>query len=118
MYSPSWLTNAPFLVDAEDRNDPNILTIYGEDTEVYTSCSVTFRNRFYVFGGLSQKRQISEVTQCKLKRIGTLDFDHQFWDCTNVGDKEIYLCFGINCFDQCRSADDPLGSYRKEYKVK
>ena len=79
---------------------------------------VTFRNRFYVFGGLSQERQISEVTQCELKRIGTLDFDHQFWDCTNVGDKEIYLCFGINCFDQCRSADDPLGSYRKEYKVK
>ena len=77
---------------------------------------VTFRNRFYVFGGLSQERQISEVTQGELKRIGTLDFDHNLGACSNVDDREIYLCFDLSKYDnmkQCRSAYDPLGKFTK-----
>ena len=103
----------PLLVDAEGRKDPYIIMVHGEETEVYVSCSVTYRNKFYVYGGSDQKRQISEVKQCELKRIGTLDFDHKYGSCSNVDDQEIYLCFGDNESKQCRSAIDPLESFTK-----
>ena len=59
----------------------------------------------------NQKRQISEVTQCKLKRIGTLDFDHRWGACSNVDDREIYLCFSRYEVKQCRAAVDPLAEF-------
>ena len=102
---------APLLVDAKGRNDPSVTMSVGENTEVFNSCSVTYRNRFYVFGGDRQKRQISEVAQCELRRIGTLDFIHYYGACNNFGDREIYLCFGVWATKQCRSAVDPLGNF-------
>ena len=33
------------------------------------------------------------VTQCELRRIGTLDFDHEEVACSKVDDRKIYLCF-------------------------
>ena len=58
-------------------------------------------------------RQISEVTQCGLKRIKSLEFDHRFGGCSNVDDKEIYLCFDDLDTKQCWSGDDPLGKFTK-----
>ena len=104
------------LMDAEGRHD-NIPLSFGTNTTVFWSCSVTYRNRFYVFGGniaLEQHRQISEVTQCELRRIGTLDFGHRLGACSNVDDRKIYLCFSYE-FEadrrQCRSAVDPLQKF-------
>ena len=71
-YDQKW--KAPLLVDAKGRIDPNIAMVIGKETEVYKSCSLTYRNRFYIFGGENEKWQISEVTQCELRRIGTLPF--------------------------------------------
>ena len=85
--------------------------LFGKETEVHHSCSVTYRNRFYVFGGDQHKRQISEVTKCELTRIGNLDFDHHWGSCSSVNDQEIYLCFDWSNTYQCRSADDPLGRF-------
>ena len=73
---------APLLVDAKGRSDTNFTMSFGRETEVYHSCSVTYRNRFYIFGGNERRRQISEVTHCELKRIGTLGFDHYAGDRT------------------------------------
>ena len=101
----------PLLVDADGRSDTRIQISFGEETEVHDSCSVTYRNRFYVFGGFNQKRQISEVTLCELRKIGTLDFDHDRGACSNVDDRQIYLCFDFNHIRQCRSAVDPLGNF-------
>ena len=84
--------NVPVLVDAEGRLDSELMTVYGEETEVHGSCSVTYQNRFYMFGGKKQKRQISEVTECEVKRIGSLDFDHSEGACSD-NDHEIFLCF-------------------------
>ena len=98
------------LVDAKSRND-RIRLSKGENTEVEFSCSVTFHNRFYVFGGDRQSRQISEVTECGLKRIGTLHFDHVSGTCSNVDDREIYLCFDSRHLRQCRSGVDPNGDF-------
>ena len=107
------------LVNAKGQSNVN-MTIGSRDgpkgTEVFMSCSVTFRNRFYIFGGMEQHQQISEVTQCELRRIGTLDFRLWGGTCSNVDNREIYLCFSkdYNSIDgtkQCRSAVDPLGYF-------
>ena len=82
-----------------------------ENTEVYGSCSVTYRNKYYVFGGKVKMRQISEVAECKLRRIGSLDFDHSWAACSNVDNQKLYLCFDELDSKRCRSADDPLGKF-------
>ena len=109
--SPSGSYKPPLLVDAEGRSDSDIVMSFGTGTEVFNSCSVSFRNKFYVFGGRDETRQISEVAQCQLRRVGTLDFDHYFAACTNVDNREIYLCFDYNDEKQCRSSVDPLGNF-------
>ena len=50
-----------------------------------------------------------------MRRIGSLDFDHAAGACSNVDDREIYLCFHYEKADwkQCRSAADPLGRITK-----
>ena len=45
-----------------------------------------------VFGGWYEERQISRLDGFKLKRIGSLDFDHEDGACS-VMHGEIYLCF-------------------------
>ena len=59
-------------------------------------------------------RQISEVTHCGVRSLGTLDFDHFSGACSNVDNREIYLCFDCHfCKKQCRSAVDPLKKFVK-----
>ena len=55
--------------------------------------------------------QISEVTECELKRIGTLKFRHHAGACSNLDDRAIYLCFDVLYTRLCRSAVDPLGDF-------
>ena len=57
------------------------------------------------------RRQISEVTECEVKRIGSLSFNLKFGTCGNSGDREIYLCFDFDEAKQCRYAVDPLGNF-------
>ena len=102
---------SPFLIDAEGRSDSDVTISFGDFTEVSQSCSVTFRNKFYIFGGRIRKKQISEVTKCEVKRIGTLDFFHYYGACSNFDDREIFLCFDYNDPKQCRSGFDPLGNF-------
>ena len=103
----------PVVVDAEGRMDSNILFSHIGETEVYLSCSVMYRNKYYVFGGVRQMRQISELTGCELRRIGSLKFNHAYGSCSTFGDREILLCFDWNDNKQCRSAVDPLGDFTK-----
>ena len=85
--------------------------VFDENVQVSESCSVTWRNQFYVFGGSENKRQISQLTGCKLSLIGTLAFDHNYADCSIAGEDIIYLCFDYNDSKKCRSAADPLGNF-------
>ena len=51
---------------------------YGDQTSTHESCSLTFQNQFYVFGGAkseNQERQLSKVIDHRLERIGSLDFE-------------------------------------------
>ena len=101
------------LIDSADRQDGNFLMLIDSDSEVRSSCSVTWQNEFYVFGGNSKKRQISKLDGCELKSVGTLGFDHS-GSCSNMNDDTLYLCFNIDATEdymKCRSATDPLGSF-------
>ena len=72
--------NKPLLIDSVGKYD--VKFSMQENTEAYWSCSLKWRNKMIVFGGDSQKRQISEIDNCALKRIGDLSFDHDSGACT------------------------------------
>ena len=63
-----------------------------DDVEVYYSCAVTHQDQFYVYGGISYKRQIAKVTYKSLVKVGSLPFDFQMGGCSSTTDK-ILLCF-------------------------
>ena len=61
------------------------------------------------------RRQISKLSGCELRIIGTLKFDHHLGACTSVNDEKIYLCFNWDFADneRCRYANDPLATFTK-----
>ena len=83
----------------------------GSDTQVFYSCSITFKGKFYVFGGVNEKKQISVIDDCMLKRVGSLPFEFDLGACTNVNDFEFYLCFDYNNIKTCRKSSDPFGPF-------
>ena len=81
------------------REDRDFELIINDDTEVYLSCSVTFKNELFIFGGAQRKQQISKLVKCELKNIGRLGFNHRQAACANVNDDAIYLCFNDSAGD-------------------
>ena len=76
--------NKPLLTDINERED-YIDFAYEPDTEAFGSCSIKFENRFYVFGGRDEPRQISQIQDCKLSRVGSLEFDFFYGACASAG---------------------------------
>ena len=60
------------ITNANGKDDRDIDFIMGRNTEIEESCSLTWRGEHYVFGGNSQKRQISKIIGCELRNIGEL----------------------------------------------
>ena len=70
--------NVPVITDASGQFHSLSRFTFDENTSVWRSCSITFRNHFYIYGGDGdQERQISRVDGCRL-RIGELPFDHKY----------------------------------------
>ena len=112
-YSP---VSAPILVDANGRQDTNFEFLYGKDTSVHMSSSVTFQNEFFVFGGTgTYKNQLSKIVGTQLRRVGTLSFDHYYATSANVGDSFVYLCFNNDeaDFKKCRMANHPEAEFQQ-----
>ena len=87
---------------------------FGTATSVHRSCSVTFRNNFYIFGGAdSYNRQVSQLSVNRLERIGTLDFNLYTGACAVINDDQIYLCFDYYDEKQCRFSSGPLNVFHK-----
>ena len=84
---------------------------FGTETQVFYSCSIKWKGAFYIFGGAQKKSQISMVDKCKLTRVGTLSFELYNGACTNVNDKEVFLCFDVNNPNKCYKATEPDGSF-------
>ena len=53
--STFYATNVPVLTNAAGREDKDFDFEIDEGAEVYYSCSLTWQNEFYVFGGFSRK---------------------------------------------------------------
>ena len=107
------------MFNAKGHHTTSVNFKFGESTSVYHSCSTLFKNELFVFGGNSSyydgdRRQISKISGCQLRRIGTLDFDHEFGACTVVNNKKLFLCFNyLNDSDRkkCRYSTEPLGKF-------
>ena len=111
--------NVPIITNAAGRQDTDFEFVFGEGTEVKYSCSMTWQNELYIFGGGKQnirgKRQISKLIGCQLTRIGELEFDHYWGACANVADAKLYLCFNWESGDlnKCRVATSPTGVFEE-----
>ena len=89
---------------------------FGKDTEVYQSCSLQWKNQYYVFGGQKQDKQVSMIVDNRLKLKGTLDFNFKEGACTVLNQHIIVLCFGgLSKFVRkvCRQSKNPIGSFTK-----
>ena len=114
-----YTSNQPVLTDASGRVDTNLDFTRDKNTIVYKSCSVIFKNQYYVYGGVgsdyNRSRQISQIDGCRLRRLGDLPFYHIHATCTAGGDDRIYLCFNSYYFNddlnRCRFATQPEGPF-------
>ena len=109
----SWNPHKALLIDANDRQDEVTCFSRDENAEVYRSCDLTWHNNFYVFGGYSNVRQISQVIGKKLTVIGSLGFDFYHGACDVMGIDKIWLCFGYdaNDYKRCRVGLNPLETF-------
>ena len=82
-----------------------------DTTEAYNSCSINWNNQLFIFGGISDKRQISRLTGHKLEKVGTLDFVHYFGACSVMNNRFIYLCFNFADGNRCRRSTGPLEQF-------
>ena len=98
----------------------NVDFTWGAGTSLYRSCSMTFQNNHYVFGGDNiplyqgspeeeSSTQISKLNGLKLERVGDLGFNFIDGACANVNDTMVYLCFPSNDLKQCRFTSQPEG---------
>ena len=66
--------------------------VFGDGTEVEDSCAATLNGEMFVFGGANEKKQISKVENCALRRIGTLPMEFSDGAC-NTYQSHVLLCF-------------------------
>ena len=87
-------------------------------SEALDSCSINWKNQFYIFGGWTKRRQISRISGYKLERLDDLPFDHYVGACSVIGDQFVFLCFDYNDANQCRrSTGPPIGGQMYDYDV-
>jgi len=79
-----------------------------ERTEIEESCSLVWRGVMYIFGGMHQKRQVSKMEGCSLKRTRSLGFDLNGGTCTAMPtSNQIALCFDSEEKTVCRVTSNP-----------
>ena len=92
-----------------------IFTRSGQD-DMYASCGVTFQNVHFIFGGDNKPRQILQVDECGLIKLGSLDFDHHKGACSSTWEV-IVLCFNFDKdgtkvdLRRCRKASSSSGTW-------
>ena len=79
-------------------------------TEAEYSCSINWQNELFIFGGWTEKRQISRLSGHKLERLGDLDFDIQGGSCNIMADR-LYFCFTRQNGKRCRKSTGPLEQF-------
>ena len=107
--------NVPIITNGSGKDERDFSFVLEQCTEVHGSCSLTWQNRHFIFGGYNQKTQISMVDDCTLKLVAELAFNHYYGGCANVDDRLIYLCFSRESGDykKCRYSSSPLGDFEQ-----
>ena len=77
----------PIIVGLDQSSNSALDFEFESETEAFGSCSVKFENEMLIFGGRNEPRQISRIDDCRVKRIGTLEFDFFYGACANTGSK-------------------------------
>ena len=110
--STSSIVNLPVLTDSNGKYERDLDFSISRSTEVYHSCSLTWRGEHYVFGGQLMRQQIAKIHDCALMKIGQLQHNFIEGACSNVADQYIYLCFGTGGRDwkKCRKLTSPTGT--------
>jgi len=91
--------NSPLILssDGEQLSETGFeLTDY---VDAYGSCMATLEGITYLFGGATQHRQLSRLTDCQFDRIGSTQFDFSFGACDTFNDQGqefVLLCFDHN----------------------
>ena len=81
------------------------------------SCSVTWQNQFYIFGGkMGEIRQISLLTGYNMERIGSLSFDFRGGTCSAMNNKLLFLCFDSADYQRCRRSNGPSENFSEVAK--
>merc|ERR1711892_519742 len=79
--------NSPLILssDGEQLSETGFeLTDY---VDSYGSCMATLEGITYLFGGATQHRQLSRLTDCQFDRIGSTQFDFSFGACDTFNDQ-------------------------------
>ena len=108
--------NKPLIIDSQGHSK-EIGFAYNSKTGAYAACSVIWRGDMFIFGGISQEKQISKVDQCQLKRVGDLPFDMYYGACAQRNDQEVYICFEVSndssTGKNCHVSSGPLENFSK-----
>lgn len=102
--------NVPMITDLGGDLAVHANFTYGAKTEVYESCLVVFNGIAYIFGGSSQRRQVSRVDNCQLTNVASLNFEFKSGACASTKDT-IYLCFRSENWKSCRKGSDPSSGF-------
>ena len=84
------------------------LTVTDENISIWQSCSVSFRDEFYFYGGIDSRQIVSlRCNKNGFQRLGKLKFD--FVDGSCIANKQlIFACFGNENRHQCYKSKYPV----------
>ena len=99
------------LIDSSGRLHNLPCFTFEENTEVDSSCSLTWQNSFYVYGGNKNRYQISQVVGKELKLIGRLKYLLYLGACSVMKMNKIFLCFSMWGERNCRVSTNPKGPF-------
>ena len=107
----------PVVTDLNGNVDKLNRFQISEDLDVYYSCSVVFKGRFYVYGGQDSSYSIGHLVGCHLRYVNTLSGSLFAGGACTVADDKVFLCFnsasGSNYgyTKTCRTDTDPTGDF-------
>ena len=117
--STSHVENKPIITDL-DGNVNEISFSIQDGVEVQSSCSITFRGQFFIYGGQNRKNQVARVEDCSLKDTGfKLPFEMDAGGCTVTTRDQVYLCFGeadqsnntTGARQMCHKSNNPMTNF-------
>ena len=108
--------NKPILTDLNGKAMNCPAFTIADGVEVDHSCAVTYQGRFYVYGGISYKRQIAKVTDKELTKVGSLLFDFTSGGCSSTTEK-ILVCFHRDGdLRTCHKTTNPIAQFEETTK--